>query len=91
MSKSGESLEQLNALLELASRGDLAAFEEFYSLSANWALHLVRQLADEAQVEALTTQLYVMAWMEVASYDRSRMTATEWLTGLARRLERPPA
>jgi hypothetical protein len=86
VSKYGDSQQALDTLLAQAGRGDIAAFENFYELSADGVLRLMRQLVDEARVEELTMELYVMAWTEAASFDAGRESAAEWLAELARRL-----
>jgi RNA polymerase sigma-70 factor (ECF subfamily) len=73
-------------LLRRASRGDEAAFAEWYDATAARAFGLaVRVLRDRAQAEEVTQESYVDCWRNSARFDETRGSALAWLLTIVHR------
>lgn len=77
---------ELDNLLERASRGDQLAFRRFYDLTAPTLLALLmRMLKDRFQAEDVLQDAMVTAWNRAADFDPERASARTWITMIARR------
>ena len=73
-------------LLRRASRGDEAAFAEWYDATAARAFGLaVRVLRDRAQAEEVTQECYLDCWRHAARFDPAKGTALSWLLTIVHR------
>lgn len=77
---------RLAELLKRSSRGDTAAFADFYDSTAARAFGLaVRVVRDRTQAEEVTQEAYLEVWRNVARYDASRGSAIGWLLTIVHR------
>ncbi len=73
-------------LLRRASRGDEAAFAEFYDLVIDRVFGLVRSvLRDPARSEEVTQEVMLELWRTASRFEASRGSATTWATTIAHR------
>ncbi len=73
-----------DALLPAVARGDLAAFETLYDAVAPQVFGLVRRvLADPAQAEEVTQEVFMELWRTADRYDPALGRATSWTLRLA--------
>ncbi len=76
----------LAELLKRASRGDEAAFAEWYDATSARAFGLaVRVLRDRAQAEEVTQESYLDCWRHAARFDPRRGSALSWLLTIVHR------
>jgi RNA polymerase sigma-70 factor (ECF subfamily) len=84
--RGGSGGAHLAELLRRASRGDEAAFAEWYDVTAARAFGLaVRVLRDRAQAEEVTQEAYLDCWRTAARFDESRGSALSWLLTIVHR------
>jgi RNA polymerase sigma-70 factor, ECF subfamily len=73
------------ALLKRLAEGDQAALSALYDATSRLVYGLaLRILADPADAEEVTLDVYTQAWRQVSRYDASRGDALTWLLTLAR-------
>lgn len=75
---------RLAALLRDTAGGNARAFEEFYNLTARYALAVVRRIAGEAYAEDVLAECYFQVWRNARDFDPARGSAFAWLITLAR-------
>jgi RNA polymerase sigma-70 factor, ECF subfamily len=76
----------LAELIKRSSRGDEAAFAEWYDATAPRAFGLaVRVLRDRAQAEEVTQEVYLDCWCNSARFDETRGSALSWLLTIVHR------
>ena len=76
----------LAELIKRSSRGDEAAFAEWYDATAPRAFGLaVRVLRDRAQAEEVTQEVYLDCWCNSARFDETRGSAVSWLLTIVHR------
>ncbi|WP_151084003.1 ECF RNA polymerase sigma factor SigK [Nocardioides cynanchi] len=76
----------LAELLKRSSRGDEAAFAEWYDATASRAFGLaVRVLRDRAQAEEVVQEVYLDCWRSSARFDDTRGSAISWLLTIVHR------
>ena len=76
----------LGDLLDLAARGDQAAFARLYDDTAPRVFGLVlRIVRDPALAERITLEVFMAAWRTCGSFDRSSGGAMAWLMSAAHR------
>jgi RNA polymerase sigma-70 factor (ECF subfamily) len=77
---------RLAELLKRASRGDEAAFAEWYDATSARAFGLaVRVLRDRAQAEEVTQESYLDCWRQAARFDENKGSAVSWLLTIVHR------
>ena len=77
---------RLAELLKRASRGDEAAFAEWYDATSSRSFGLaVRVLRDRAQAEEVTQEAYLDCWRHAARFDQSKGSAMSWLLTIVHR------
>jgi RNA polymerase sigma-70 factor, ECF subfamily len=77
---------RLEELLKRSSRGDEAAFAEWYDATAARAFGLaVRVLRDRAQAEEVTQEVYLDCWRNSGRFDETRGSAISWLLTIVHR------
>jgi RNA polymerase sigma-70 factor (ECF subfamily) len=77
---------RLSDLLKRASRGDEAAFAEWYDATSSRAFGLaVRVLRDRAQAEEVTQEAYLDCWRQAARFDSAKGSAMSWLLTIVHR------
>ena len=73
-------------LLRRSSRGDEAAFAEWYDATSARAFGLaVRVLRDRAQAEEVTQEAYLDCWRSSARFDPDKGSALSWLLTIVHR------
>lgn len=76
----------LASLLLASSRGDGAAFAEFYDQLAPRVYGVVlRVLRDAHQAEEVTQEVFLQVWQTAAQFDPARGSALTWVLTLAHR------
>jgi RNA polymerase sigma-70 factor (ECF subfamily) len=84
--RGGSGGAHLADLLRRASRGDEAAFAEWYDATAARAFGLaIRVLRDRAQAEEVTQEAYLDCWRTAARFDESKGSAVSWLLTIVHR------
>src|SRR4051794_38439384 len=82
----GSGRAHLGELLKRSSRGDEAAFAEWYDATAARAFGLaLRVLRDRAQAEEVTQEVYLDCWRTSASFDETRGSSLSWLLTIVHR------
>jgi RNA polymerase sigma-70 factor (ECF subfamily) len=82
----GSTGAHLAELLKRSSRGDEAAFAEWYDATAARAFGLaVRVLRDRAQAEEVTQEVYLDCWRNSGRFDETRGSAVSWLLTIVHR------
>ncbi|AKU19160.1 ECF RNA polymerase sigma factor SigK [Luteipulveratus mongoliensis] len=80
------SVSDLPDLLEAVARGDQAAFSSLYDTTAARVHGLVvRVLADPAQSEEVTQEVFLEVWRTASRFDRGRGSPLGWLLTIAHR------
>lgn len=74
----------LSRWIELASQGDVQAFQSLYEASAPSLLRLVRTMVGRDHAEDVLTDVYFQAWCSLSSYDKTRGEPMAWLIAMAR-------
>ena len=83
---SGSAQSHLAGLLARASRGDEAAFAEFYDATSARAYGLaLRVVRNPAQAEEITQEAYLDAWRSSTRYDAARGSAAGWFLTIVHR------
>lgn len=73
-------------LFELVADGDHAAFESLYQDAFPLVFHTVLAvLADNAQAEEVTQEVFLEIWCTAPRYDRRLGTVRTWMATIARR------
>jgi RNA polymerase sigma-70 factor, ECF subfamily len=76
----------LSELLKRSSRGDGAAFAQFYDETSTRAFGLaVRVVRDRAQAEEVTQEAFLEVWRSASRYDASKGSAIGWLLTIVHR------
>lgn len=76
----------LGALLRRASRGDEAAYADFYDATSARAYGLaLRVVRNPAHAQEVTQEAYLEAWRRSARYDAARGSAVSWLLTIVHR------
>ena len=76
----------LSELLNLAARGDQAAFAVLYDAMATRVYGLaVRVVRDPAQAEEVTQEAFLEIWRMASRYDVARGSATAWMLTIVHR------
>jgi RNA polymerase sigma-70 factor (ECF subfamily) len=84
--ESGSGGARLAELLKRSSRGDEAAFAEWYDATSARAFGLaVRVLRDRAQAEEVIQEVYLDCWRNSGRFDESRGSAISWLLTIVHR------
>jgi RNA polymerase sigma-70 factor (ECF subfamily) len=82
----GSGRAHLGELLKRSSRGDEAAFAEWYDATAARAFGLaLRVLRDRAQAEEVTQEVYLDCWRTSATFDETRGSSLSWLLTIVHR------
>jgi RNA polymerase sigma-70 factor (ECF subfamily) len=75
----------LTEVLAMVARGDHSAFGTFYDLTSPIVYSLaLRMLANPADAEEVTLDVFAKAWRAAATYDSRRGTVLAWLVTLTR-------
>ena len=83
---SGDGPARLADLLKRASRGDQAAFAEFYDATSAWAYGLaLRVVRNPAHAEEVTQEAYLDAWRASTRFDPALGSAAGWLLTIVHR------
>ena len=83
---SGHGPARLADLLRLASRGDQAAFAEFYDATSARAFGLaLRVVRNPAHAEEVTQEAYLDAWRSSTRFDPALGSAAGWLLTIVHR------
>ena len=83
---SGDASARLADLLRSASRGDQAAFAEFYDATSARAYGLaLRVVRNPAHAEEVTQEAFLDAWKSSARFDPARGSAAGWLLTIVHR------
>lgn len=83
---SGNAAARLAELLNRASRGDQAAFAEFYDSTSARAYGLaLRVVRNPAHAEEVSQEAYLDAWRSSARFDPDRGSAAGWLLTIVHR------
>lgn len=84
--ESGSGGARLAELLKRSSRGDEAAFAEWYDATSARAFGLaVRVLRDRAQAEEVTQESYLDCWRHASRFDVTKGSALAWLLTIVHR------
>ncbi|QIK75043.1 ECF RNA polymerase sigma factor SigK [Nocardioides piscis] len=82
----GDHARRLGELLQLASRGDEAAFAELYDATSARAYGLaLRVVRNPAHAEEVTQEAYLDAWRTSSRFDPARGSAAGWLLTIVHR------
>jgi RNA polymerase sigma-70 factor, ECF subfamily len=82
----GSVAARLAELLRRSSRGDEAAFAEWYDATSARAFGLaVRVLRDRAQAEEVTQEAYLECWRQASRFDAAKGSAIAWLLTIVHR------
>lgn len=82
----GDDAPPLADLLSRASRGDQAAFAQFYDATSGRVYGLVlRVVRDQAQAAEVVQDVYLETWRQSARFDRERGSVLSWLLTIAHR------
>lgn len=85
-STDGDRAERLAEQLELAGRGDQAAFGRVYDDTAGMVYGIVlRVIRSPEQAEEITQEVYVELWRLAGRFDRSRGSVRGWVATVAHR------
>jgi RNA polymerase sigma-70 factor (ECF subfamily) len=85
MRSRGET-DELAQLMKRVASGDQDAFAGVYDATSRIVFGVVlRVLADRAQAEEVTQEVYVTAWQQATRFDATRGSVTGWLTTIAHR------
>lgn len=85
-SPGGTASAQLAALLNLAARGDEAAFAQLYDATSARLYGLVlRVVRDPSQAEEVIQEVYLEIWRTASRFDRDRGSAMGWLLTIGHR------
>ena len=83
---SRDAAARLAELLKRASRGDEAAFAEFYDATSARAYGLaLRVVRNPAHAEEVTQEAYIDAWRSSTRFDSARGSAAGWLLTIVHR------
>ena len=83
---SGDAVARLADLLKRASRGDEAAFAEFYDATSSRAYGLaLRVVRNPAHAEEVSQEAYLDAWRASTRFDPARGSAAGWLLTIVHR------
>ena len=83
---SGDSRARLAELLKRASRGDEAAFAEFYDATSSRAYGLaLRVVRNPAHAEEITQEAFIDAWRSSSRYDPKLGSAVGWFLTIVHR------
>jgi len=83
---SRDAAARLADLLKRASRGDEAAFAEFYDATSARAYGLaLRVVRNPAHAEEVTQEAYIDAWRSSTRFDSARGSAAGWLLTIVHR------
>jgi RNA polymerase sigma-70 factor, ECF subfamily len=76
----------LAAQIRLVARGDAAAFDAVFELTAASVFAIVRRvIRDPAQSEEVTQDVLLEVWRTAAKFDAGRGSATAWVMTMAHR------
>ncbi len=77
---------EMSELFILVQRGDQAAFSRFYDALAPRVFGLIlRVIADHAQSEEVTQEVFLHAWQQAGTFEPSRGSVRSWLLTIAHR------
>jgi RNA polymerase sigma-70 factor (ECF subfamily) len=78
--------DELAELMARVARGEQTAFADVYDATSRAVFGLVlRVVADRAQAEEVTQEVYVDAWRQAARFDPGRGSVVAWLCTIAHR------
>ena len=81
-----DSAAELSRLLNLASRGDQAAFAELYDATAARVFGLaVRIVRDPAQAEEVAQEAFLEIWRTASRFDPAKGSAQAWMLTIVHR------
>ena len=85
MRSRGET-DELAQLMKRVASGDQDAFAGVYDATSRIVFGVVlRVLADRAQAEEVTQEVYVTAWQQATRFDATKGAVTAWLATIAHR------
>ena len=85
LSKFSEKEQDLTLLISRISEGSESALNSFYDFTSRWVFGLaLRILADVAEAEEVTLDVYMQVWDKAVDYDHERSTPSAWLLMLTR-------
>lgn len=85
LSKFSEKEQDLAGLISSISDRSESALSSFYDYTSRWVFGLaLRILADVAEAEEVTLEVYMQVWDKAVDYDPKRSTPSAWLLMLTR-------
>ena len=85
LSKFSEKEQDLAVLISSVSEGSESALSSLYNYTSRWVFGLaLRILADVAEAEEVTLEVYMQVWDKAVDYDPERSTPSAWLLMLTR-------